>query len=123
MNQYPGLTADQPHEGEARHTGGGTDGQAPSFWEQGSQWRRVADGRDGPAGPPVEVDGETLEEDTFDVELKVRSPPPYVTWSGRYAPNIAVQERHFINREESRRAGAIAPEQARDLAFLIANLL
>jgi hypothetical protein len=65
----------------------------------------------------VAVDGVTLEEDTFDVELKYRSPPPYVIWTGEYAPDIDVQERHFVNREESRRAGAIAPEVARDLAF------
>jgi hypothetical protein len=53
----------------------------------------------------VAVDGVTLEEDTFDVELKYRSPPPYVIWTGEYAPDIDVQERHFVNREESRRAG------------------
>jgi len=65
----------------------------------------------------VAVDGVTLEEDTFNVELKYRSPPPYVMWRGKYAPDIDVQKRHFVDREESRRAGATATEVTRDLAF------
>jgi hypothetical protein len=66
-------------------------------------------------GGLVAVDGVLLEEDTFDVELKYRSPPPYIAWSGRYAPDTGITEDYFVNR--SHKVEAIPPEMARDLAF------
>jgi hypothetical protein len=66
-------------------------------------------------GGLVKVDGVLLQEDTFDVELKTRSPPPYILWNGKYAPDTGVTEDGYVNRE--RRVEAIPPENALDLAF------
>jgi hypothetical protein len=63
----------------------------------------------------VEIDGVLLQEDTFDIEFKVRSPPPYILWSGKYAPDAGVTEDLFVDRQATMEA--IAPEAARDLAF------
>jgi hypothetical protein len=66
-------------------------------------------------GGLVSVNGVMLEEDTFDIELTYRSPPPYIAWSGKYAPEPGTTEDAYVNR--SHKAEAIAPERARDLAF------
>jgi hypothetical protein len=66
-------------------------------------------------GGLVEVNGALLQEDTFDVELKARSPPPYILWRGTYAPDSGVIEAAYLHRAQ--KAEAIAAETARDLAF------
>jgi hypothetical protein len=63
----------------------------------------------------VRVDGKDLEEDTFRIELKYFSPPPYVIWWGNYTQSGGVVETgyNYFETETDR----IAPELARDLAY------
>ena len=63
----------------------------------------------------VKVGGKDLEEDTFDIQLKYLSPPPYILWWGKYAESSGVVEESYAYRETE--AEKIAPEVARDLAF------
>jgi len=63
----------------------------------------------------VKVDGKDLEEDTFDIQLKYLSPPPYILWRGKYAESSGVMEDRYSYHETE--TDKIAPEVARDLAF------
>ena len=62
----------------------------------------------------IEIDGVTLEEDTYDISVSFLSPPPYIRWVGLLAKNSGIIEQSYVNRSEI--LETIPPEQARDLA-------
>jgi len=60
----------------------------------------------------VKVGGKDLEEDTFDIQLKYLSPPPYILWWGKLAESSGVS--YYYHETETDKTD---PEVARDLAF------
>ena len=62
----------------------------------------------------VDIEGETLTEDTFDISLSYLSPPPFIRWSGRYSANQGVIETGYAYQAEKQ--AKIAIEQVRDIA-------
>ncbi len=70
-----------------------------------------------PAGL-FEVDGVTINEDTYNVELTYINAPPFIRWVGNYTQSSGVEEESFAF--QASRTEKISAEKARDIAL---NLL